>query len=90
MSSLALRPGDSLTAPWTALSIDFISFVSFTNAIQATGMLTPTLVGLPPTEHACLIWTYYHRMMVSGVTMEAQSWSVFRPRILPSTARRRR
>ncbi len=69
MSSLALRPGDSLAAPWTALSIDFISFVSFTDAIQATGILTSTLVGLAPTEHACLIWTYYHRMMVSGFTI---------------------
>ena len=71
MSSLALRPGDSLTAPWTALSIDFISFVSFTNAIQATGALTLTLVGLAPTEHACLTWTYCQRIRVSGVTIVA-------------------
>ncbi len=71
MSSLALRPGDSLTAPWTALSIDFISFVSSANAIQATGLLTLTVVGLTPTEHASLTWTYCQRRMVSGVTSDA-------------------
>ena len=68
----SLRHGWSLlTVPWTALSIDFISFVSFTNAIQATGTLTLSLVGLTPTEHACLTWTYYQRINVSGVTIVA-------------------
>ena len=69
MSSLALRPGDLLTVPWTVLSIDFISFVSFTNAIQATRPLTSTPAGLTPAEHACLTWTYCHRINVSGVTI---------------------
>jgi hypothetical protein len=34
--SLSLRPNDSLTIPMMALLIDFIRFVSSTNAIQAT------------------------------------------------------
>ena len=90
MSSLALRPGDLLTVPRTALSIDFISFVSFTNAIQATGLLTLTLMGLTPTEHASLTWTYCQRRMVSGVTIEATSVRALRPMAFPRTARRRR
>ena len=80
MSSLALRPGDSLAAPWTALSIDFISFVSSTNAIQATGFLTLTLVGLTPTEHASLTWTYCHRTTVSGLTTMGLSRHPFQDR----------
>jgi hypothetical protein len=43
MRSLSLRPDDSLTIPKMALSIDFIRFVSSTNAIP--GFWTPTLVG---------------------------------------------
>ena len=58
VGSLALRPGDSLTIPKMALSIGFISFVSSTDAIQATGLLTLTPVGLTPTEHASLRWTH--------------------------------
>lgn len=58
MGSLALRPGDSLTIPRMALSIGFIRFVSSTDAIQATGLLTLALVGLTPTEHASLRWTH--------------------------------
>jgi hypothetical protein len=54
MGSLALRPGDSLTIPKMALSIGFIRFVSSTDTIQATGLLTLTPVGLTPTEHASL------------------------------------
>ena len=42
-----LRPDDSLTIPKMALSIGFIHFVSSVNAIQATGLLTFALVGLP-------------------------------------------
>jgi len=58
VGSLPLRPGDSLTIPRMALSIGFIHFVSSTNAIQATGLLTLTPVGLmSPTEHASLRWT---------------------------------
>ena len=37
MSSLALRPGDLLTIPKMALSIDFTRFVSSTDAIQSYG-----------------------------------------------------
>ena len=59
MGSLALRPGDSLTIPRMALSVGFICFVSSTNATQATGSLTFTPVGLPPTEHASLRWSHY-------------------------------
>ena len=58
MGSLTLRPGDLLTLLTRALSIGFISFVSSTNAIQATGILTSSPVGLTPTEHACLGWTH--------------------------------
>ena len=40
-----------------ALSVGFIRFVSSTNATHATGLLTVTPVGLPPTEHASLCWS---------------------------------
>ncbi len=58
MGSLTLRPGDLLTLLARALSIGFISFVSSTDAIQATGFLTSSPVGLTPTEHAHLSWTH--------------------------------
>jgi hypothetical protein len=58
VGSLALRPGESLTIPKMALSIGFISFVSSTDAIQATGLLTSTPAGLTPAEHASLRWTH--------------------------------
>ena len=58
VGSLTLRPGDSLTIPRMALSIGFTGFVSSTDAIQATGLLTPAPVGLTPTEHASLRWTH--------------------------------
>jgi hypothetical protein len=58
MSSLPLRPGDSLALPKRALSVGFTRFVSSTDATQATGLLTPTPVGLTPTEHASLTWTH--------------------------------
>ena len=58
MGLLSLRPGDSLTIPWMALSVGFIRFVSSTDATRATGLLTLTLVGLIPTEHVCLVWTH--------------------------------
>jgi hypothetical protein len=54
VGSLVLRPGDLLAIPKMALSIGFIRFVSSTDAIQATGLLTLTPVGLTPTEHASL------------------------------------
>jgi len=58
MGLLSLRPGDSLTIPWMALSVGFIRFVSSTDATQATRLLTLALVGLAPTEHASLRWTH--------------------------------
>ena len=58
MGSLALRPGDSLTIPRMALSVGFTRFVSSANATDATELLTPTLVGLTPTEHVSLRWTH--------------------------------
>ena len=48
MGSLAVRPGDSLTIPRLALLVGFIRFVSSTDAIQVTRILTLALVGLPP------------------------------------------
>ena len=65
LGSLALRPGDSLTIPRMALSIGFISFVSSTNAIQATGLLTLAPVGLTPTEQTSLRWTHSPRKIPS-------------------------
>jgi len=38
MRSLSLRPDDSLTIPWMALSIDSTRFVSSAHAIPATGL----------------------------------------------------
>src|SRR5262245_64411248 len=67
LGSPALRPGDSLTIPRMALSVSFIRFVSSTDATDATELLTPTLVGLTPTEHVSLRWTHYcpeNRMLV--------------------------
>ena len=58
MGSLALRPGDLLTAPRTALSIGFTGFVSSTGAIQATRSLTLTSTGLTPAERASIRWTH--------------------------------
>ena len=43
-----------------ALSIGFRDSVSFLLTIQATGVLTFTLVGLLPTEYASLRWTHQH------------------------------
>src|SRR5215510_39511 len=59
LGSRALRPGDSLTIPRMALSVSFIRFVSSADATDATELLTPTLVGLTPTEHVSLRWTHY-------------------------------
>jgi hypothetical protein len=58
VGSLTLRPGDLLTLLARALSIGFIGFVSSTNTIQATEILTSSPVGLAPTEHARLSWTH--------------------------------
>src|SRR6516165_11855906 len=72
LSSLTLRPGDSLTIPWMALSVGFIRFVSSTNATQATGLLTIASVGLPPTEHASLRWT--HSFSETRFARESSAW----------------
>ena len=58
VGSLSLRPGDSLTIPSMALSISFTRFVSSTDVIQTTRLLTLAPVGLTPTEHASLRWTH--------------------------------
>ena len=58
MRSLALRPGDSLTALKAALSMGFRLLVSRQPAIQATRFLALALVGLTPTENASLRWTH--------------------------------
>ena len=60
MGSLALRPDDSLAILTMASSIGFRNSVTFLSAIQATGLLTLTPVGLPPTEHASLYWTHHN------------------------------
>jgi hypothetical protein len=57
---IRLRPDDSLTILTMALSIGFRDSVSFLLTIQATGLLTVTLVGLSPTEYASLRWTHQH------------------------------
>ena len=57
MGSFALRPSDLLTILKMASSIGYRSSVSFPPAIQATGLLTITPMGLSPTEHASLRWT---------------------------------
>ncbi len=67
MGSLALRPGNSLTVPKTALSVSFTRFVSSTDVTQATGLLTLAPVGLTPTEHASLRWTHSLPETSSGV-----------------------
>src|SRR5262249_31297120 len=67
LGSRALRPGDSLTIPRMALSVSFIRFVSSADATDATELLTPTLVGLTPTEHVSLRWTHYCPKSSTGV-----------------------
>ena len=58
LRSLSLRPGDSLTIPWMALSMGFRYSVSLLPAIQATGSLALTLARLTLAEHASLRWTH--------------------------------
>ncbi len=82
MGSLALRPGDSLTVPKTALSVSFTSFVSSTDVTQATGLLTLAPVGLTPTEHASLSWT--HSLLKTSSAVPGLCF-----RDLPSILRRR-
>src|SRR5271166_2028923 len=60
LRSLSLRPGDSLTIPWMALSMGFKYSVSLLPAIQATGALALTLARLTLAEHASLSWTHNH------------------------------
>ena len=58
MSSLSLRPGDSLTIQKMALSIGVRSFGFPPVCNPSYGALTFTPVGLTPTEHASLCWTH--------------------------------
>ena len=58
LCSLSLRPDDSLTSPRIALSMGFRPSVSLLPAIQATGLLASTQVGLTPTERVSLRWTH--------------------------------
>jgi hypothetical protein len=84
VGSFTLRPGDSLTIPRMALSIGFIHFVSSMNAIQATGLLTLTPVGLmPPTEHASLCWT----TLVRKKSIQSLSNLSFQPIIVMQSAK---
>ena len=57
LRSLSLRPDDLLTILTMALSIGIRNSISLLSAIQATGLLTITLVGLSPTEHTSFSWT---------------------------------
>ncbi len=82
MGSLALRPGDLLTIPRMALSIGFVRFVSSTNAIQATGLLTVALVGLTPTEHASLLWTHSFAKITVVPNMACIASPTFQLRLL--------
>ncbi len=52
--SLALRPGDSLTAPRAASSMGFRSLLSLLPAIRATELLAVAAAGLTPAEHSSL------------------------------------
>ncbi len=76
MGSLALRPGNSLTVPKTALSVSFTRFVSSTDVTQATGLLTLAPVGLTPTEHASLRWTHSLPFTRSGASRNRR-WPFF-------------
>ena len=67
-----------------ALSIGFRDSVSFLPAIQATGLLTFTLVGLSPTEHTSLRWTYTE---VPSLCRSYPASSVLRTSPPPHTAR---
>jgi len=59
VGSLSLRPGDSLTAPRTVLSVGFFRTVSSANATQTTGLrLFPRGTHLP-TGHASRRWSHY-------------------------------
>ncbi len=55
VGSLSWRPGDSLTAPRTVLSVGFLRFVSFTDATLATGRRLLPRWDSPPTEQASLL-----------------------------------
>jgi hypothetical protein len=55
MRSLSLRPNDSLTIPWMALSIDSRNSVSFLPTIQATGPRLLSWWGWFPTECTSLL-----------------------------------
>src|SRR5215510_5725516 len=69
-----------------ASSIGSRDSVSFLLTIQATGLLTFTLVGLPPTEYASLRWTHLHAGLSRRTTQAASR----RPQVLPVTPKKAR
>ena len=66
LCSLSLRPDDSLTSPRIALSMGFRPSVSLLPAIQATGLLASTQVGLTPTERVSLRWTHIRTSAINA------------------------
>jgi hypothetical protein len=58
LRSLALRPGNSLAIPRTALSMGFNRFGFPCGCHPSYGNLVPFPAGLAPAEHACLTWTH--------------------------------
>src|SRR5271157_5298381 len=70
VGSLSLRPGDSLTILWMALSVGFIRFVSSTDATQATKLPTLALMGLTPIEHVSLRWTHSLAKIKNAIEMD--------------------
>ncbi len=71
LRSLSLRPDDLLTILKMALSIGIRNSISLLSAIQATGLLTITLVGLSPTEHTSLFLDTLPDGRISQVRFQA-------------------
>jgi hypothetical protein len=84
---LSLRPDDLLTILKMALSIGIRNSISLLSAIQATGLLTITLVGLSPTEHTSLFLDTLPDGRISQVRFEVLA---SRPGAFPFAARFKR
>ncbi len=71
-----------------ALSMGIRLLVSRQPAIQATRLLTLTLVGLSPTERASLHWTHIPDGRISRIRFEAaaEGLALFSPVRLPTSA----
>jgi len=67
-----------------ASSIGSQDSVSFLLTIQATGLLTFTLVGLAPTEYASLRWTHQHAGLTRRTLGNAAhiSWRPHEPKVV--------